>query len=427
MNKQVQVGVLGLMVALAGSTTQGDVETRMSALEARVQELETQGSGVPLNAAWQDGLHFRSTDGSVQLRLAGRMQLDFAGFDADSRVTEDVGDFDSGTRFRRGRLALGGSLHEHTIFNVEYELAAGDVRFLTTFVGVRNVPLLGTIRVGRFLEFYSLEQLSGNIFHGFMERGLSAAFNEYWANGIGIHNAVWDGRATWAVGATKRTNALGASGSNSHHNVSARITTAPVYTDDGRTWVHLGAATIRRKPDDNEYSVASRPESIIAPVMVSTGPVPSDRVDLVGVEFAATHGPATLQVEWHNARVSLRETEDFAYDGSANLGGFYVYAGYFLTGEHRTYNRNTGTFGRTRPRHNFRAGGHGLGAWEVAVRYSELDLDDDPVDGGHLRNATVGLNWYLNPNTRFMANYVRADLKNSGNADILQMRAQFDF
>ncbi len=414
------------VLAVAGMV-RGDVAERMTALELRVQELEATGSGVPLHASWQNGMRLNSADGSVQIRLGGRVQHDFAGFDADSRVTEDVGNFDSGTRFRRGRLYFGGTLHDNAIFNVEYEFAGGDAKFLTTFVGVRNIPWLGTVRVGRLLEYYSFEQLSGNNFHAFMERGVTAAFNEYWSNGIGIHNAVLDNRATWAVGAAKRTNALGTSGTNSHHNLSARVTAAPVFTNDGRTWMHLGAAMIRRKPDGNEYRVSARPESSIAPVMISTGDIPSDRVDLVGLEWAATHGPASLQAEWHTARVNLREAEEFPHDGSARLEGFYVYASYFLTGEHRTYNRATGVFGRTTPRNNFRADGSGWGAWEVGLRYSELDLNDDPIEGGHLRNATVGLNWYLNPNMRLMANYIRADLKDSGRADILQMRAQFDF
>ena len=402
-------------------------EDRIEALEARIEQLESAGGpGIPLHLSWHNGPRMRSDDGSIQFNLSGRVQYDFAGFDADSELSE-VAEFDSGTQFRRGRIALGGVMHEHTIFNVEYEFAGGDAKFLTTFIGVRNIPFLGTVRVGRLLEFYSLEQLSSNNFHTFMERGLSAAFNNYWANGIGIHNSVFEGRGSWAVGAAKRTDNYGNSQAGRGENLSARITAAPVYLDNGRTWVHLGAATIQRNPDDNEYRVGSRPESSIAPTLISTGPVPSDRVNLVGLEFAAAHGPFSVQAEWHNARVSLEATDEFPHDGHANLNGFYVLASYFLTGETRSYNPATGTLGIIRPNHNFRGDGHGLGAWEIAARYSELDLNDGPVEGGHLRNGTLGLNWYLNPTMRVMANYVRADLKESGTADILQMRAQFTF
>lgn len=407
-------------------TAQAD-EDRIAALESRVEELERSTSpGMPLHVGWQNGVRMSNEDGSIRFNISGRLQLDFAGFDADSELAE-VAEFASGTQIRRGRIALGGTMYDHTIFNVEYEFAGGDAKFLTTFIGVRNIPFLGTVRVGRLLEFYSLEQLSSNNFLTFMERGLPAAFNNYWANGIGIHNSVFDGRGSWAVGAAKRTDSYGNSSSGRGENLSARITAAPVYMDNGRTWVHLAAATIQRNPDDNEYRVSSRPESSIAPVLVNTDVIPSDRVNLVGLEFAAAHGSFSVQAEWHNARVRLEETDEFPHDGSVNLNGFYVLASYFLTGETRAYNPGAGTLGIIRPQSNFRGAGHGFGAWEIAARYSELDLNDGAVEGGHLRNGAVGLNWYLNPTMRLMANYVRADLKESGTADILQMRAQFTF
>ena len=403
-------------------------DEQLVALETRIERLEGRTTaGIPLQASWQNGIRLQSEDGAVRLQLGGRVQADFAGVDAESAVEEEIGNLRSGTKMRRARVYFSGTLYEYSHFRVEYDFLGGNANLRDAYIGVTGVPFLGTIRVGRMLEFYSLEQLSGNSFHQFMERGLPAAFNEYWNNGIGIQNAVLDRRATWAVGASKRTDNFGDSGTNSEHNVSARVTAAPVYRDDGRTWMHLGAATIQRKPDRREYAIGATPESSLAPRFVGTGPIPSDRVNLVGLEFVATHGPASIQAEWHQARVDLRETEDFPHSGTATLDGYYVYASYFLTGEHRTYNRQAGTFGRTIPRSNFRGEGHGGGAWEIAVRLSELDLSDDPVDGGRLRDWTVGVNWYLNPNMRLMWNYVRADLKDVGEANIYQMRAQFDF
>jgi len=68
-----------------------------------------------------------------------------------------------------------------------------------------------------------------------------------------------------------------------------------------------------------------------------------------------------------------------------------------------------------------------LGAWEIAARYSELDLNDGSITGGKLSNITAGLNWYLNPNTRLMWNYIHADKDDVGEADMLLMRLQVDF
>ncbi len=419
-----------LSVVAAVSVMADEANTdAVAALEARLDRLEAAPvrDGIPLQVYWQDGIRMQSPDRNIQLRLGGRVQQDFAGIDASSSLQNEDTRYSSGTTFRRARLYIGGTLYEHAIFNLEYEFNSGESLMRTTFIGLRNIPFLGTVRVGRLLEFYSFEQLSGNNFHTFSERGLPAAFNNFWANGVGIHNSFMDGRASWAVGAAKRTDGKGTSSAENGENLSARLTAAPVYAEGGRRWVHLGAATIQRQPDAGAYRVSSRPESSVAPVMGDTDSIPADRVNLGGLEFAAAHGPLSVQAEWHQARVSLREDEDFPHDGSAYLRGFYVYISYLLTGEHRPYNPATGVLGRVRPNTNVGAEGRGLGAWELAARYSELDLNDGPVEGGHLRNATVGVNWYLNPNMKVMGSYIRADLKGSGDADIVQARLHFDF
>ena len=100
-----------------------------------------------------------------------------------------------------------------------------------------------------------------------------------------------------------------------------------------------------------------------------------------------------------------------------------------LTGEHRPYHRKTGVLGRVVPDEDF--GEYGCGAWEVAGRWSMLDLNDSDVRGGRLNNATLGLNWYLNKFTKFQFNYIHAFLDSpvngNGNADIVAARAQIDF
>ena len=64
----------------------------------------------------------------------------------------------------------------------------------------------------------------------------------------------------------------------------------------------------------------------------------------------------------------------------------------------------------------------------MAARISHLDADDGMLDGGKLTDVTAGVNWYLNPNTRVMFNYVLADL--DGFSDLshaFQVRFQIDF
>jgi len=68
----------------------------------------------------------------------------------------------------------------------------------------------------------------------------------------------------------------------------------------------------------------------------------------------------------------------------------------------------------------------------LAARYSTVDLSDSDIKGGEEQNFTAGLNWYLNPNTRLMFNYVYADLEKRADVkdddiNVFQARFQVDF
>lgn len=72
------------------------------------------------------------------------------------------------------------------------------------------------------------------------------------------------------------------------------------------------------------------------------------------------------------------------------------------------------------------------GACELAACYSVLHLDDGPITGGEERNWTLGLNWYVNRQTRLMVNWIDAEADPNGDGDreglrAIQARVQFFF
>ena len=104
----------------------------------------------------------------------------------------------------------------------------------------------------------------------------------------------------------------------------------------------------------------------------------------------------------------------------------YVMTSYVLTGEHRAYRPRVGAFGTVHPDQPFPFSG-GPGAWEVALRYSYLDLESAGIDGGTLHDYTLGLNWYLNDNARIMTNYIIAAPEGFDEEHIFQTRFQLSF
>ena len=153
------------------------------------------------------------------------------------------------------------------------------------------------------------------------------------------------------------------------------------------------------------------------------GDARADNVNLYDLEAALVWGPLSLQGEY-----MINDVET-TFGGDLSFDSWYAQASYFVTGESRTYKNSNGVFDRIRPKRNFEWG-KGLGAIELAARYSSLDLDDGGVRGGEEDNITLGINWYLNPNTRFMINYIMADIEHdlySGDINIFQTRFQIDF
>jgi phosphate-selective porin OprO/OprP len=142
----------------------------------------------------------------------------------------------------------------------------------------------------------------------------------------------------------------------------------------------------------------------------------------VGAEIATVQGPFSAQAEYITTSVNRNSGTDLDFDG------WYVQTGYFLTGESRNY--KNGAFGGITPKANVGEGG--IGAWELALRYSTLDLTDADIDGGEADSITLGLNWYPTPALRFSANYVDVLEVDGGTHDneepkIFQVRSQWAF
>jgi len=368
---------------------------------------------------WKNSFRLTSADGDIELRFGGRIQNDWAFYDADRRLEPVLGELEDGTEFRRARLFFQGELWHAVEFKAQYDFAGGDAEFKDVYLGLIDLPGIGGVRVGHYKEPFSLEEQTSSKYLLFMERSTAVeAFSPSRNNGFMVGHGAGGDRLTWHLGAFKDVDDFG-DRLTDEWNLTGRVTGLPLYGDEGRRVVHLGLAVSDRSPNGDLVRFRSRPESHLAPRFVDTGVRAADGVTLVDLEAAVVHGPLVAQGEWIQAEVDALGSADPSFDG------YYVALGWVLTDEHHPYSKSSGAFGRLSPSKSFRQGG--TGAWELAVRYSSLDLTDGAVRGGELTDWTLGLNWYLFSNVRTMLNYVHADLENVGEADALQMRFQIDF
>ncbi len=176
--------------------------------------------------------------------------------------------------------------------------------------------------------------------------------------------------------------------------LAARLVLNPVR--DGDRIVHLASAAAYENVDRRaDPSYSARPEA--RPDrgrfrLLNTGSI-EDVANTFsgGLEAAFQVGALTTKAEYLRIRLDRRRASNLVFDG------WYVESSYRLTGEPMTYDGSS--FRDVVPRGTY-------GAWEVAARYSRLDLNDGGVRGGRQDAVTLALNWYATERLRFYANLV---------------------
>lgn len=378
--------------------------------------------------------------------------------DSGVPATIATGNIRDGASFRRARLQANGAVTPNMNYFLQMDFAFfGRPTFTDLWMELTQVPVLGNVRVGQWKQPFSLEVVSSFRYTTFAERSLNfQAFVPFRHIAVGFYDWSEEERMTWAASVYRPgQDQFGGSLSDTGGYAGvARITALPWWDEsaNGRRYLHAGLGYNYVSPKDHLARFRTIPEYFIgeqtglAPVGTSGQAVPGslngipffvdtktrgiDHYSVLGPELLWVEGPFSWQSEvnllWA-ARVSAP---------SAYFFGAYSQIGYFLTGEHRPYNRKQGAIDRIQVRHpvghgNQTCDGWGWGGWELAARLSHIDLNSHDITGGRLTDFTFGVNWYLNNYSKIQFNYIHAFLDNPANtsttADIFGLRAQVDF
>jgi phosphate-selective porin OprO/OprP len=415
-----------------------------------------------LKAVWQNGLRLETADRDFHMHFGGLLHVDSAWWQAGDAIMYGpggVGSLNDGANFRRLRLHTNGTMYDTVDWTIEVGYENRLPQFFNAFAEIPNLIGTNTLRAGHFREPFGMDALTSYNNLTFLERSLPLEpLVPFFNLGTMIYGPFLDGRATYATGIFRsNSDAFNAADSgDGGYAYTTRLTLNPVNECDGRSVVHLATAYSYRvlpfldasgaavsRGGQRRVVLAARPEIRAgAPIFASTGVITADREQLLGTEVGWSHDSFLLQAEYMGGFIgdAVVGAGDSAPRSTLYFQGFSTQASYFLTGESRPYVRNEGVFGQVRPRANFRPrrpsadkpAARGIGAWEVAVRYSWLDLNDGPVRGALLHNMTLGLNWYLNPQCRLLLNYVtiwRSGVNpgSDGFAQTLAIRFQLEF
>lgn len=399
----------------AGTPTHSDVgppvvsdDARLAALESRLAELDAAKKKLP------------------SVSVNGVFQADAVWFNQTDESRDQFGSIESGADFRRARLSAKGSVVENMNYFMQMDFGFfGRPTFTDVWVEQNQVPLLGNVRVGQWKQPFSLEVVSSFRYTTFMERSsLFQPFTPFRHIGIGFYDHAEDLNSTWAASyfRTGQDQFGGSLSTDGGNGMAGRLTHLLWYCgDEGQDYLHLGAGYFLNAPPRETARLRSVPEIFVGefapgvvgtsgqvtpgalngtPFFVDTGTLNNvSNIQTFGLEALWVRGPLSFQSEGMAAVI------DHAAP-NALLSGTYAQVGYFLTGEHRPYDRKAGAIDRVLPHESVGKGG--LGAWELAGRFSYIDLSDELIQGGQMKNMTAGLNWYLNPYCKWVFNYIHA-------------------
>ncbi|MEJ2595762.1 MAG: porin [bacterium] len=372
---------------------------------------------------WKNGVKINRSDGEFKFSLGGRVLYDVMFISQDSRLDEDFEGL-NGSEFRRLRWYTSGTLYRIIKFKLQFDFAAGDAGVKDAYVEITKIPGVGNFRAGHFKQPFGYEMATSSKYVNFMERGLTNAFTPERDMGFMIHNREFGNRLGWYLGFFHPAGNVGKFLGN-QWRITARLAGLPVYKPDGRyTVLHLGIAAVTQFHDSQVLTLSERPEAHLAPKYANLKFDAVSYAHVAGAEFSFVRGPWAVQSELMFTSVDPAEISD-ALHTSYLYHAFYIQVSWFITGEHKNYSTSKNCYDIITPNNNLGKGKSG--AWELAVRFSQLDLNDRDQNGGGMNDFTIGLSWYLNPATRFMFNYVYSDVFNTGHADIAQVRFQIAF
>lgn len=415
-----------------------ELRSRLDGLSSGTVNLQ-EGSPLDMKASWHNGLEIKSKDSKFKVHIGGRTQFDAAFFDAGNAIQTGpggVGLLQDSVDFRRARIKIDGEMYGFIEWACQFDFVNSNNVDPTTpatqsnvvnvpvptdlWMNFSHIPVVGNIRVGNFKEYIGFEHLTSSRFLNFMERSynqdaFTGPFNNGFSQGIGIWDTALDeDRATWAIGLFKNnSNGFAWGVGDGEYAVTGRVTYLLQYENDGEELVHIGAAYSHRDTDNDSLRIRARGSVRGGPptlqnVYANTGTMLADTQDLIGGEFVVVRGPLTFQSEY------VVSIADQVVTGGVDRGTVFFQGGYaevlyFLTGEHQIYSKKSGVFDRTKPHNNFGFSDcdecGGWGAWQAAVRYNFLDLDDSGVNGNTLNTVVFGLNWFMNPNVKIQWNY----------------------
>jgi phosphate-selective porin OprO/OprP len=423
------------------------LQKELDALKDEQQKAKLQAQEQPRVQLNNNRLAITSADGRSSIAFRALVQADAAYYDQDkegplstdfrrgsvgataNRENNAARDLSSGMYFRRARFGVEGLINRDFTYKLVLELGGSGTelqgRINDAYVAYTGIAPF-TFQIGAFAPPSNLDDGTPADDTLFLERStptelsraLGAADGRIGA-GVRGNGQRWMSALTYtgrtvtdpevfdaqkAVVGRFAYLALTSNDYNLHVGASGTYVLSPAEQGIDAT----GARTGIRFRDRPELRVDSAR-------LIDTGVVDAEHAYVVGADLAANWRNFYFQGENYWYGIDRLTTVD-----DSKFEGYYAQGSWVITGESHRYNMANGAYQAPRPFQPFSSGG-GMGAWELAVRFSHMDLDfasgaqgtapvAGAVRGGVQDIWTLGVNWYATSNVKFMLNYQLVDI-----------------
>jgi len=451
-----------------------DRKGEIVAEEAAAKKKET-----PVVKASEKGFGIQSADGQHEIKLRGLLQADVRSFQEGKNITQKAApgastagylDNSEGANdtalLRRVRPTIEGTVFGKYDFRFTPEFGDGKAQVIDSYLDARLDPAF-KIRAGKYKPFVGLERLQSGADIKFLERSYVSSILPNRDVGVSVYGDLFGDKLNYAVGIHNGVVDGGdnttASDINKNKDYAARVFVSPFKDQvNALSGLSFGVAgtygDVTGKIQDTvngstteltsgyrsegqqlffKYNDASVLRSGLDEKVASNSPGPTWLVKSDGVRYRISpqgtyyFGSLGILGEYVYDRQQVSVGPNGLAKTNLNNDAWQVAATYLVTGE-------DASFKGVKPKRNFDLNSGGWGAWEIAARYSELNIDDKAFTWGSLdgtgnattltglnhylyadpkvsaRSAhtwTAGINWYLNPEVKFALNYARTSFK----------------
>jgi phosphate-selective porin OprO/OprP len=463
LDRWLLTGILGSQIISAASLAAEDADT-IDALKRQIQDLDQKvrvlerkqeleretatekAKSAPSVSLGANGFSVRSADSNFVFKVRGYIQGD-GRFYADEEAANDT------FLIRRARPIFEGTVYEKFDFRLMLDFASGinssavnNGILQDAYLNARFLPEF-QVQIGKFKEPVGLERLQSGANLLFVERGYPTQLVPNRDVGVQLQGDLLAGLLRYEAGVFNGV-ADGGSGdvdaSDDEKDLAGRLFARPFKNSDTDALreLGLGVAGTWGKQDGSgmlgKYKSPGQQQFFSYRSGAGTAAAPNVVADgdhwRISPQFYYYLGSFGLFGEYVISDQSVRRDAGTSSSAWVENTAWQVSASYVLTGEENSWKGFT-------PKRAFNPAEGGWGAWEIAARVGQLEVDDaafplfaDPATSASAASSWgVGLNWYLNKSVKFNFDYEQTDF-DGGTSGLLEegehvflTRAQISF